>query len=107
MQRARMRVASSAQSTWRSVRDDLVVALGVQREIARQLGVGRLGRDLRAALDVAQVGHAGHAQAHEPGRERGRGERQPAALAEAVDGDAPGIHRGCSAAVSSARTASV
>ena len=72
-------------------RGDLVVALGVQREIARELGVGRLGRDLRAPLDVAQVRHVGHAQADETGRERGRGEREPAALAEAVHGDAPGV----------------
>ena len=92
MQRARMRGASSAQSTWRSVATSSLVPLGVQREVARQLRVGRLGRDLGAALDVAQVWHVGHAQAHEAGRERGRREREAAALAEAGHGDARGIH---------------
>ena len=71
--------------------DELVVALGVQREVARQLGVGRLARDLCAALDVAQERHVGHAQADEAGRERGGGQREPAALAEAVDSDTPGV----------------
>ena len=92
MQRARMREASSAQSTWRSVCDDLVVAVGVQLEVARELGVGRLGGDLRAALDVAQVRHVGQAEPDEARGERGRGQREAPALAEAADGDARGIH---------------
>ena len=87
-----MRGASSAQSTWRSVLEEALTPLGMEREVARQLGVGRLGGDLRAALDVAQVWHVRHAQAHEAGRERGRRERKAPALAEAGHGDAPGIH---------------
>ena len=72
-------------------RGDVVVALGMQLEVARELGIGRFGRDLGARSMSHRYGMSAMHRRTRPGRECRGGEREPAALAEAVDGDAIGV----------------
>jgi hypothetical protein len=74
---------------------DVLLVLGQELD---ELGVGRLGGDRDRVGDVAQVRHVRLAQVDAVGGERGRRQRERAALAEAAHPDAVGIDPvvGCS-----------
>ncbi len=71
--------------------EDGLAAVAVQPQVLGDLGVGRPGRDRRAAPDVAEEGDVGH-DAGEARHEAGHREGDAPALADAGDDDLVRVH---------------